>query len=183
MKAIAILRRHARLAGVRVRARIGPSGAVGLLLLAVAAAAAWWTPRVAEDAASLHRQYEVEGMRLRNQWLQRTPDPAAQLDEFQAGFPPASQNLADLRLIFRVAREQRIALPHGDYVAVRRTETRLKTSDVVLPVHGSYPSIRAFVASILNDLPHASLAELRMERAAGDQVDARVHLTLYYREG
>jgi hypothetical protein len=85
-------------------------------------------------------------------------------------------------VIFRLARDQRVPLPHGDYIAVRRSEARLTTWDVVLPVRTNYGSIRAFVASVLNELPHASLAELRMERAGGDQLDARVHLTLHYRE-
>jgi hypothetical protein len=40
------------------------------------------------------------------------------------------------------------------------------------------------VADVLNKLPHASLDELRVERpgAAAEQLESRVHFTLFYRE-
>lgn len=182
MSALAALQRRAILTRVRGREWIGRMGATGLLLMALAALAAWWTQRVAEDSAALHAQLETEGARVREGRSQGASDPATQMAAFYEGFPRASQNLADLRAIFRIARDQRIALPHGDYVAVRRPDARLMTCDVVLPVRTTYAALRSFVASVMNELSHASLAELRVERAGGDQLDARVHLTLYYRE-
>jgi hypothetical protein len=182
MNALALIRRRAVLARVHGGAWIGRLGAAGLLLLALGAVAAWWSQRLDEDSSALREQYDAEGARLRQGLTLRSLDPAAQMQEFYEGFPRADSNLADLRAIFRIARDQRIALPHGDYVAVRRTDARMTTCDVMLPVRASYPTLRAFVASVLNELPHASLAELRLERAGGDQLDARIHLTLHYRE-
>ena len=182
MNALAVIHRRAVLARVRGSERIGRLGAAGLALLLLAGAAAWWSGRLIDDASALHEQYETEGARIRQGLLRPSVDPATQMQEFYDGFPRDGQNLADLRTIFRLARDQRIALPHGDYVSVRRTDARLATCDVILPVRSNYAALRAFVAAVLNELPHAGLAELRLERSGGDQLDARVHLTLYYRE-
>lgn len=182
MNALAVIHRRAALARVRGGAWIGRVGAAGLLLLVLAAAAAWWAERLGEDASALRAQYEAEDASIKQGRQQRSLDPAAQMQEFYEGFPRTSQNLSDVRAIFRIARDQGIALPHGDYTAVRRTDARLTTCDVMLPVRTNYAALRGFVASVLNELPNAGLAEFRLERAGGDQLDARVHLTLYYRE-
>lgn len=182
MSSIALLRRRAMLAQVHGRSWVGPTGVAGLLLLALAAGAAWWAPRVEQDAAALHRQFEMEGVRLQQRLQKGAADPATQVQEFYDAFPRAGQNIADLRAIFRIAHDQNVRLPRGDYATAHRTEAPITTCDVVLPVRASYAAIRAFVASILNELPHASLAELRLERGNADQLEARVHLTLYYRE-
>ncbi len=182
MSALAVIHRRAVLARVHGGAWVGRLGAAGLLLLALGAVAAWWSERLVEDAAALREEYDAEGARIRQGLQLRSLDPATQMQEFYEDFPRADRNLPDLRAIFHIAREQRIALPHGDYVAVRRTDARLTTCDVMLPVRVNYATLRAFVASVLNELPHASLAELRLERAGGDQLDARIHFTLYYRE-
>jgi hypothetical protein len=114
--------------------------------------------------------------------LDLPPDPATQMTRFRDWFPQGARNVEDLRVLFRLAHQQQVQLLRGDYVAGRQSETRLATYDVVLPVRARYAAIRAFVASVLNELPHASLVDLRMERASGDLLDARVHLTLFYRE-
>jgi hypothetical protein len=43
--------------------------------------------------------------------------------------------------------------------------------------------VKNFIALVLNELPHASLTELRVERqaAGANELDTRVHFTLYYR--
>ena len=182
MSAPIALRRRVALLGVRWRMRLGRSGLVALLVLGAAAAAAWWTPRLEDQAGQLRAQTEAEGARVRARAIDVPPDPATQMAQFREWFPQPERNVADLRTIFQVARQQQVQLVRGDYVAARQPETRLATLDVVLPVKANYGAIRAFVASVLNELPHASLADLRMERSTGDLLDARIHLTLFYRE-
>jgi len=104
--------------------------------------------------------------------------------QFRAWFPTPEHNVEDLRTLFHIARDQHIVLARGEYSAARRKDARLATYDVVLPLRSNYAGVRGFVAAAMNELPHASLEELRMERSAagGDAVEARVHFTLYYRE-
>ncbi len=182
MSTLAMLQRRVTLAGLHSRVWLGSAGAMGLLLLALAVGAFLWAPKVARDAAALQGEYEVESAKLRNRTLQREADPAIQMREFHDGFPDSTQYLADLRTIFRAAREQQVLLPQGDYSTTRKVEAGLTARDVVLPVKANYAALRAFVASVLNALPNASLVELRLERTGGNQLNARVHLTLYYRE-
>ena len=181
MSSLALLQRRATLAAMQSRVWLGTTGAIGLLLSVLAIGAFWWAPKLAEDATVLHERYEVEGVRLRDRLNRREQDPATVLREFHDGFPESTQYLTDLRAIFRIAREQQVSLPRGDYAAARKAEAGLTTFEVVLPVKANYAALRAFVASVLNSLPHASLVELRLERE-GNQLNARVHLTLYYRE-
>jgi hypothetical protein len=54
---------------------------------------------------------------------------------------------------------------------------------VTLPVAGTYPQLRAFIAAVLEDMPTASIDALRFERkgAAQTRLDAQVRLTLHVR--
>lgn len=176
------VRRRALLAGSLGRAWLGRTGAAGLLLAAAALGALALAPKLAADAEAMRESSVAEGVRLRNRLSRPDDDPATQWQQFHDSFPESSQSLADLRAIFRIAREQQLQLPRGDYATARRAEAGLTTLDVVLPIKTSYSALRAFVAAVLNALPNASLVELRLERAGTSQVNARVHLTLYYRE-
>ncbi len=169
------------------RPALGAAGAAGLALLALAAAAAWLAPRMEAQTEALAAQTAAERARRHGERASLPSDPAAQLAQFRAWFPTPDRNVDDLRRLFRIAREQRITLARGDYSTARRPDLGLATYDVVLPVRASYGGVRAFVAAALNELPHASLKDLRLDRstAAGvakDTVDARIHLTLTYRE-
>jgi hypothetical protein len=166
------------------RAHFGWAAATGLFLLFAAGAAAWWAPQLADEAVALQAQREAVRVRTREARASLPPDPADQMAQFRAWFPTEEKNVDDLRTLFRIAGEQRIVLARGDYGAARRPDAQLSTYDVVLPIHTTYAGVRAFVAAVLNALPHASLEEMRIERSAAgnDTVEARVHLTLYYRE-
>jgi hypothetical protein len=111
--------------------------------------------------------------------------PAEQLARFQQWFPPAGQSTADLRVIFAAAQTAHVDLARGEY-SVRPVEGSggLARFEVILPVKEHYAPVKAFVADVLNKLPHASLDELRVERpgSAADQLESRVHFTLFYRE-
>lgn len=167
--------------GVRRVGRSGIVGAAAALALALAAASWWLAPRLQAEAESLQVQRDSEVERLRALARTAPADGATQLTQFRQAFPPASRAVDDLRVLYRLAREHRIALPRGDYALTRQPDTQLTAFAVSLPVRASYASVRAFVAAALNELAHASLTELRLERAAGEAVEARVQLTLFYR--
>jgi hypothetical protein len=178
------LARSLALLRLDAQTRLGLAGFVGAALLAGAATTAWLAPRMHDEARDLQVQIEAARQRMADPAARRLPlDAAAQAAEFRAWFPPVSQTHEDLRALFRLAGEHRLTLARGEYAAAVRRDAQLSTYDVVLPVRAAYPAVRGFVAAVLNALPHASLAELRLERgtSTADMVDARVHLTLYYR--
>lgn len=55
--------------------------------------------------------------------------------------------------------------------------------EMVLPVEGSYNKVRAFISSILSNLPSVAIADIQIEREStlSPSVDARLVLILYVR--
>jgi hypothetical protein len=175
------LPRRLALLRLDLQSGLGLSGLVGSALLGLAAGALWITPQLRDEADDLQKQ--IEQTRARPA-APAPADDATQAKRFREWFPPAAQSHEDIRTLFKVAAEHKIPLARGDYSAAMRREARLASYDVVLPVRARYPAVRTYVVAVLNALPHASLAELRLERgnSTSDTVEARVHLTLFYRE-
>jgi len=188
MSAIAVIPDSMRQAGRlwRIwRVRLGPVGLAGLLLLALAAAAIAYVPFLQSEAEVL--QSEVATLRLQLESAQRTARPAgaAQADTLRDLLPTLDTGTRDLRAVFAAAGRHRVELPKGDYTLSHAEDgSGVARLEIVLPIKERYATIKALVADLLNELPHASLSELRMERSAAtaNQLDARVRLTLYYRE-
>jgi len=167
--------------------RFGTFGLIGIGLLLLALGLAVYAPQLAGEAEVLRGQADRTRGRLddvRRELAQR-PGSAQRTAQLRESFPTVDQVTADLRVIFDAAQKSRIELVRGEY-ALAQTEDaiRLRRFDVTLPLKERYVSIKSFVAGVLNAVPHASLAELRIERSAAnvDQLDARVHFTLFYRE-
>ena len=170
----------------RVHVRLGANGllGIGMAVLAVAGLVyAWHTQQEAEQL-----QAEAETARARAAAAPPKPVevlPAVErLARFQQWFPTADTNTADLRKIFAAAQTSHLNLARGEYsFTAIDGGGGLQKFDVILPVKEHYGAVKSFVADVLNQLPHASLAELRVERAgaSADAIDTRVHFTLYYR--
>ena len=56
--------------------------------------------------------------------------------------------------------------------------------EIVLPVHGTYPQVRVFLAQVLTKIPHLALQSVSFERQkVGDaMIEANIRLTLYLGE-
>ena len=107
--------------------------------------------------------------------------PIDKLTAFYGFFPP-SNHLPDLlEKIYGVAEKQGLTLEQGEYRAVRDNLGRLTHYQIILPVKGSYPQVRKFVAAALANVPTVSLDSIQFERQkVGDTVvDAKVKLVLY----
>jgi len=171
----------------QARRRLGTAGLVGVALLVAATIAAFAVPEEQKTAIALHDQAAHTRNRFDDldKQLAATPSSGEKLERFQTWFPVLDRSTDDLRAVFDAARARKLDLPRGEYALTRLEGSGgLSRLDVVLPVKDSYDTVKAFVAAVLNALPHASLAELRVERpaAANDRLDARVHFALYYRE-
>ena len=73
-----------------------------------------------------------------------------------------------------------VQVPSADY-RLQKTGTRLERYEVVLPLNGSYPQIRAFLAQALAEIPVLSLDQvtIKKERAQGGAVQAEARMTLH----
>ena len=171
-----------------VQLRLGTAGVAGAVLLIVAGIGMTFATRTHREAEWLSAAAEQARARIAALGSTHPVEdrtPAEQLARFQQWFPSAQQSTADLRVIFAAAQAAHVDLARGEY-SVRPVEGSggLERFDVILPVKEHYAPVKAFVAEVLNKLPHASLDELRVERpqSAADQLESRVHFTLFYRE-
>lgn len=169
----------------RLRNRLGTAGLTGIVLLALAATAAAYAPLLQSEAETMRADVEALQTDLRS--AQRTTRPAdrSQVEALRALLPPLESGTRDLRAVFAAAGRHRVDLPKGDYTLHRSEDgSDLARMDVVLPIKDRYVTIKALVADLLNELPHASLSELKLERSAASSnvLEARIRLTLHYRE-
>jgi hypothetical protein len=170
-----------------VQSRLGTAGVAGVALLVTAGLGMAFATQAHRETEWLSAAAERARARIAQIGTTHTEDrtPAEQLARFQQWFPPARQSTADLRVIFAAAQAAHVDLARGEY-SLRTVDGSggLERFDVILPVKERYAPVKAFVAEVLNKLPHASLDELRVERpgSAADQLESRVHFTLFYRE-
>jgi hypothetical protein len=170
-----------------VQIRVGAAGVAGIGLLLAAAIGLVFATSAHRETEWLSTRAEQARARIAKLGPVHVEDhtPAEQLARFQQWFPLPDQSTADLRVIFAAAQAAHVDLARGEY-GLRTVEGSggLERFDVILPVKEHYAPVKTFVAEVLNKLPHASLDELRVERpgAAADQLESRVHFTLFYRE-
>lgn len=93
-------------------------------------------------------------------------------------FPPSSEYTADLAHIFDIAKSQGIVLASGDYRDADPTALGLDTRLVDLRLNENYGTLKEFLASVLNAMPHAAVQELRIERKDGAATKHQVFLKL-----
>jgi hypothetical protein len=107
--------------------------------------------------------------------------PGDKLSAFYGLLPP-SNHIADLLgKIYGAAEGQKLKLEQGEYRAVRSNVSTLTDYQVILPIKGTYPQVRKFVATALADVPNLSLDSIQFERqkVGESTVVAKVKLVLY----
>jgi len=161
---------------------LGPAGVlgVGVLIFCVP----FYFSAVSPAERELQAQRSV-AERLRS----RTPfQPVAsegraeELRRFYGLFPPVERLPDELERVYALARAAKLELLQGEY-RLEKPPFGIAFYRITLPIRGTYPQIRQFVAATLKSMPIASLDALRFERKkAGDsQLEAQLRLTVYFR--
>ena len=90
--------------------------------------------------------------------------------------------ISGLERVYALARSAKLELLQGEY-RLEKPPFGIVFYRITLPIRGTYPQIRQFVAATLKSMPIASLDALRFERKkAGDsQLEAQLRLTIYFR--
>ena len=148
--------------------RMGWPAWLGLvLLLLVWPLAHWGADAPRERALALREQAR------RPPPAQPVVDPQTQAAERQA--------LSTVERLHRSATERGLSLASGEYRVLAATASAPQRYQIVLPVTGAYPRIRAWLADAMNAQPGLALEELSFSRngVSDAQVQARVRWTLY----
>ena len=162
--------------------RLGRVGAVGALLIVASL--------VYENAVVHPREAALDEQRLRNEQTRqaaiaqraRVAQTAADATGQPAMAPAAA---AALRRLFDAADEAGLELAQGEYRLTELKDAHLRRYQLSLPVAGSYPEIRAFVAQALNADPALALTAMQLRRDSIDtpELDALLNFTLYLEAG
>lgn len=166
-----------RLRWAIARSPLGWPGTIALLMLAVAVAGqALLVPAMQARV----EEAELRALR-RSSASARSDDPSVRLDQFYRHFREADPVPGQLARLHRIAGSHGLTLRQGEYRMLAEGEGRLKRYEVTLPVTGSYPAVRRFLAQALDELPTAALDQVAFERkrihASG--IEAQVRLTFY----
>ncbi|MGX9773211.1 hypothetical protein ACWYXN_06840 [Janthinobacterium aestuarii] len=107
-----------------------------------------------------------------------------QLRQYYQFFPAKETLTVWMGRLYATAAENGIALDQGQYQLSHDSKGKLWRYEIVLPVHGSYPQVRAFLAQVLTKIPHLALQSVSFERQkVGDaMIEANIRLTLYLGE-
>lgn len=162
--------------------RLGTAGVLGVGVLL--ACTAFYLSAVVPAGRELAAQrLAAERLRTRTPYQPVAADGRGEeLRRFYNLFPPIEKLTDQLEQLYGIARGAQLELSQGEYRLEKRS-AGLWSYRVVLPVRGTYPQIRGFVASVLKTMPIASVDGLRFERkkAVETQIDAQVRLTIHFR--
>jgi hypothetical protein len=163
----------------RLERSLGRTGVVGAGLLV--AGIAFWLGGVQPMRASVDRLHAVLAQAERAAPARAPRRPEDALASFYGYFVSREEAFAALSAIYTAADAEGLSLDTGEYRLSRDRGARLLRYQIVLPVKGSYPKIRQFVARALNEAPGIALEDLslRRENAQSNVVEARVQLALY----
>lgn len=109
--------------------------------------------------------------------------PSEQLAEFYKFFPAEKTSPHWLGLMVAIANQKGLALNHGEYAVVRDSVGELRRFKITLPVQGSYPQIRQYLAALIEEVPSMSLENVQFERKdiLDTDLQAKIKLVLYLR--
>lgn len=178
-----VLRRE----GARLRWR----GLIGVALIALAIGLALGVLRPAADRTDA-LEADVAALRARLKSAGEgghspsvAPTRAAQLANFYAFFPVPATLPDSVGQIHNAAQRAGLVLESGEYQMQHVPSERLVRYQVRLPVRGTYPQLRAFVAEVLSKVPSASLDDVLVKREGigAPELDAKFTFTLFFGGG
>lgn len=115
----------------------------------------------------------------------KVPDPEAlatqQLTRYYGQFPPQSSTPDWLNKIYKAAATHQIQLIQGEYRVQLSENGKVVHYHIAMPVKGTYTQIRHFIATVLANVPNASLDHVSFEREKIEEstIEAKVTFTLY----
>jgi hypothetical protein len=114
----------------------------------------------------------------------RTFDATAQPPLAAGELPAPRQRGRDLEALVAAAERAGLRLERADYALAAAGAGAPIRVEATLPLAGSYAGLRRFVAEVLNELPHAALESLQIERATAQARDlqATARFVLFYAE-
>jgi hypothetical protein len=169
-----------------LRRMLGWSGLAGIVFL-LAALAFWCTWVRGSDEAMERLRQDLRVLREQARLappVVRAPTSDEQMRAFMAHFPPREQIGAALDDFSRLAGQNQLALPSGDYKLTEGKNLRLARYEIHFPVRGSYAQVYSLIAAALNAMPNLALDEIAIKRESrmANEIEAQLRFSLYLRQ-
>jgi hypothetical protein len=103
------------------------------------------------------------------------------LQVFYDFFPRVDSSPFWIRELVQLARKHNVELNSSEYRLVNENDARLARYEMILPVKGRYPQIRAFMAAALEAVPAMAISAiaLKRENITSDRLEVRLEINLY----
>lgn len=103
------------------------------------------------------------------------------LQVFYDFFPRIDSSPFWIRELTGLAQKQGVELTSSEYRLINESDARLARYEMILPVKGSYPQIRAFIADALETIPAIAISAIAIKRESttADKLDVRLEINLY----
>ena len=169
--------------------RLGSAGKIGfgLLVFSVVFFFSAVLPRQAESSALMEK---AETMRLHSRAEPvrvsgRKMQSDQGLGDFYAFFPNIDSSPFWIKELVQVAEAANVEISGSEYRMVRDKGWKLARYEMMLPVRGGYPQIRAFIADALRVVPAIALVDIVIKREGveSDLLEASLKFHLYLNEG
>jgi Tfp pilus assembly protein PilO len=151
-------------------------GGVALTVFAAAFALSNIVPLQAEVTALRDRVQQLETQAARFTATEPPSRPEIRLAAFYQQLPPAEQARDVVRRLHARARDAGLVLERGDYRPQSDPAGRLMRYEIVLPVKGSYPQVKRFLAQAMADTPGLALDAIGLQREQDTSAELEVQL-------
>jgi hypothetical protein len=162
--------------------RLGPLGLVGVCLVVLTAAVLVWAQLARAQTDALAQQAE----QLRTVLARPAAAPqtaVAGVEAFMAALPGDGAAPLFIETLHREAARAQVQIERAEYRVPTLAGGKLRRTEVVLPVQGTYADVARWLSAVLYEHPSAALDQLSLQREASGalRLNARVVLSHYSR--
>lgn len=168
--------------------RLGAAGKTGLGLIVVSMI--YFFSALLPQESDLQKLKERAGILQMQEQAQQNPgetDGAKKLSADQAlqvfydFFPRIDSSPFWIRELVQLAKKHGVELNSSEYRLVNENDARLARYEMILPVKGRYPQIRAFMSAALEAVPAMAISAIAMKREniTSDRLEVRLEINLY----
>lgn len=148
----------------------------GLGMLAAAALLHWRSAAVTVELDTLVAAQEVA-----------RPGESSRRDPLSTLVPSAATRLADIRTIYELAAEKRVAPANIEYRSEAQPKAGFLLEHLELRVEDEYPKVKRLVAELLRALPNLMVEEIDIQNVGSEgaalRIRSTIRLTLVYLAG
>lgn len=179
--ALTRLRWHA----ARLARELGLAGQLGVGVMVVSAAAAWFVhePLHAERVWAEASAAQAERVRVERP-AQAALGAAEQLVSFEQGFVGDAEIPAALGRLLEVAARHRLRIDQAEFKLTSEAGQPVQRYAMALPVRGEYLAVRRFVLEAMREQAGLALEELSLRRAdpRAQTLEAQLRFVLFVRK-